>query len=237
MKEKNIGNNWYDRNEEGGRKRSEVLEHTREHEYAHNKWKAAAVVFIILAIMLAVGVVFLGIKLRDNKINNDNPNLDSSSTSTSSPNTSTDQTDENSDNTNDNYLTINEWGVKFQVPDGFASLDYNKLSDEVIAIDGTFMPVSGFGEELTLPADETGSAPGGAKVMPGFVSVNRILEAEDDGIDCTANCPIRLGVIGKYSYYVSPYIWESEVSQSVENVTNLASHSLIISLQSTLQTN
>ena len=151
-----------------------------------NKWKVAAIILIAVSVILAGATTVLAVK------NGKKDPTNSSITGEDTPCITKLPEDNNTSNTgggeiaNARYLTVSEWGLRFQIPEEFSELTYEIATyeaAEVLTFKGTFKLLGGYD---TMPIDNNKLNELSAK----WVSINRFNQNNDP---CKQNdqCPQR----------------------------------------------
>ena len=165
-----------------------------------NWWKIATISLIVLAVVLVGTTTLFAVQSGDRQNKLDEVKKQTSQgqeeTSESEGNTSegcekTASSESEADNRR--YLTIKEWGVKFEMPEDFSDLTYNiRKSDnnqaEAVSISGRFHEISAASNEI---ADYTDY----------FGEILRTSQSNNDYENCQWGCPTKIGINGEYKYY------------------------------------
>ncbi|MCL2165396.1 MAG: hypothetical protein FWH55_13655 [Oscillospiraceae bacterium] len=100
-----------------------------------NHWKIAAIILIVVTPVLAGTTVFFAVKSQNAKFNVSTTEKESNESNSSSNNTKCPDTEMPEINEN-NFLTIEEWGVKFKIPYGLEDVTYEmRISGGITIVD------------------------------------------------------------------------------------------------------
>ena len=88
----------------------------------NKKWKATAIIMIVLAIIFAGASGFFIWRFFDQKAEIDNLNSEISQIKPESDDGQA--TKDDGENTKDNWLVVDQWGIKFEIPSGLYDVKY-----------------------------------------------------------------------------------------------------------------
>jgi len=99
----------------------------------NNAWKVTAIISIAIAVVLAV---LVGVFATRNQTSNNIFESTTASDCLSDTNYANENGASVASNDNRRYLTINEWGVQFEIPYGFESITYTLDGDNAVLLTG-----------------------------------------------------------------------------------------------------
>jgi len=146
------------------------------------KWESIAIIFIVLAILLAGTTVFFAIQSRKAE------NVAGSAEQESPAKKSTDETEKEYANNDAEYLIVKEWGIRFKKPTGFTGLSYVVTGENSLDFIGSIADLEGGTFQMS---DDWASG------------VFRISQYDDYREDCYTYCPPLAFSLNGYNYYFS----------------------------------
>jgi len=176
----------------------------------HSGWKVAAIVLAVILVGTIGAVTIFAVKSNDEK-------SDLKNTISSLKNIKNEERPEtvpeqmpNTEPDNTRYLTIKEWGVKFQVPEGIDEISYEYVNDKYIYFKGTLKDAPGtsffeIGKNVhSFGYNDTDNG----LVGGGYTGVIFRTNVEGEKQDrCTGlTCSAVLGDHNGYSYYFSTHL-------------------------------
>ena len=164
--------------------------HIQTNYQTSNKWKASAIMLIVVSVILAGTTTLFAAhnipKTAETPQEDNENNTDQAYEEENSDNKNT-----SDNNSNVRYLIVAEWGLKFQIPDEISELSYQIVNyDETdsLVFNGVFNIIPNQGKQTDFSEHS-------------FGSISRELQANDPNVDCEVSCGMFMGSHDGFNYY------------------------------------